>query len=141
MLNLESMAQIHKSVATLRISGDDLVPADVSRLLNCTPTTAQKKGDTIVGKSGLQRIARTGMWSLHSEDQQPENLDGQIDEILGKLTGNMEIWQTLVRRFRVDLFCGLFMFGGNEGLSVSPTSLLSLGQRGIKLGLDIYGPE
>jgi hypothetical protein len=135
------MAQMHKSVATLRIVGDDLVPTDVSRLLNCTPTTAQKKGDVIVGKSGLQRIARNGMWSLQSEDQQPENLDGQIEEILGKLTANMEVWQTLARRFRLDLFCGLFMSGGNEGLSISPTSLLSLGQRGILLGLDIYGPE
>jgi len=135
------MAQMHKSVATLRIIGDDLVPADVSRLLNCTPTTAQKKGDVIVGKSGLQRTALTGRWSLQSEDQQPENLDGQIEEILGKLTASMEIWETVTRRFRVDLFCGLFMSGGNEGLSVSPTSLLSLGQRGIELGLDVYGPE
>jgi hypothetical protein len=135
------MAQMHKSVATLRIVGDDLVPTDVSRLLNCTPTTAQKKGDVIVGKSGLQRIARNGMWSLQSEDQQPENLDGQIEEILGKLTANMEVWQALARRFRLDLFCGLFMSGGNEGLSISPTSLLSLGLRGILLGLDVYGPE
>lgn len=135
------MAQMYKSVATLRIIGDDLVPTDVSRLLNCTPTTATKKGDVIVGKSGLQRIARTGMWSLQSEDRQPENLDGQIEEILGKMTANMEIWQTLARRFRMDLFCGLFMSGGNEGLSISPTSLLSLGQRGIQLGLDVYGPE
>ena len=135
------MAQMHKSVATLRIIGDDLLPTDVSRLLNCTPTTAQKKDDVIVGKSGLQRNVRTGMWSLQSKDQQPENLDGQIEEILGKLTTNMEIWQTLTRRFRVDMFCGVFMSGGNEGLSISPTSLLSLGQRGIQLGLDVYGPE
>jgi hypothetical protein len=135
------MAQMHKSVATLRIIGGDLVPAEVSRLLNCTPTTAQTKGDVIVGKSGHQRTARTGMWSLRSEDKEPENLDGQVGEILGKLTGNIETWQTLVARFRVDLFCGLFMSGGNEGLSISPTSLLSLGQRGITLGLDVYGPE
>ena len=135
------MAQMHKSVAKLRIIGDDLVPTDVSRLLNCNPTSAQKKGDVIVGKSGLQRTARNGMWSLQSEDQQPENLDGQIEDILGKLTADMEVWQTLARRFRLDLFCGLFMSGGNEGLSISPTALLSLGQRGILLGLDVYGPE
>jgi len=35
------------------------------------------------------------MWYLQSEDQQPENLDGQIEEILGKVTSNMEVWQTL----------------------------------------------
>src|SRR5690349_21750664 len=126
------MAQMHKSAAALRITGDDLVPADVSKLLNCAPTTAHKKGDVIVGKSGHQRVARTGTWSLQSEDQEPENLDGQIEEILGKLTENIGIWQTLAHRFRLDLFCGLFMSGGNEGLSISPTSLLALGQRGIE---------
>lgn len=135
------MAQMHESVVTLRIMGDDLVPADVSALLKCTPTTAQKKGDVIVGKSGLQRIARTGMWSLQSEDQQPENLDGQIADILSRLPANTEIWQTLARSFRLDLFCGLFMSRQNEGLSISPTSMLSLGQRAIQLSLDVYGPD
>ena len=135
------MAQMHKSVATLRIIGDDLVPTDVSRVLNCLPTRAQKKGDVIVGKSGIHRIARTGTWSLESEDQQPEDLDGHIEEILGKLTGDMETWQSLARRFHLDLFCGLFMGGENEGLSISATSLLSLGQRGIELSLDVYGPD
>ena len=80
------------------------------------------------------------MWSLHSEEQEPENLDRQIDEILGKLASNTEVWQTLARQYRTDLFCGLFMSGGNQGLSISPRSLLSLGQRGIELGLDVYGP-
>ena len=80
-------------------------------------------------------------WSLQSEDQQPENVDGQIEEILGKLTGKMEVWQTLFRRFRLDLFCGVFMGGENEGPSIAPTSLLSLGQRGIQLGMDVYGPD
>ena len=29
----------------------------------------------------------------------------------------------------------------NEGVEVSPKTLLAIGQRGIKLSLDIYGPE
>ena len=131
---------MHRSVATLRIIADDLVPAEVSTLLNGTPARP-KKGDVTIGGTGVQRTARTGMWSLHSEEQEPENLDRQIDEILGKLTSNTEVWQTLARQYRTDLFCGLFMSGGNQGLSISPRSLLSLGQRGIELGLDVYGPE
>jgi hypothetical protein len=136
------MAHMHKSVATLRIRGDDLVPAEVSNLLRCTPTTSQKRGEVIVGKkTGTERIARTGMWSLHSVDQESENLDGQIEEILAKLTEDIETWQSLARRHRVDLFCGLFMGGRNEGLAISPASLVALGQRGIELALDVYGPE
>ena len=81
------------------------------------------------------------MWSLHSVDQEPENLDGQIEEILAKVTGDIETWQALGRRYRPDLFCGLFMEGGNEGLVISPASLVALGERGIELALDVYGSE
>jgi hypothetical protein len=136
------MAQIHKSAATLRIRGDDLIPAEISRLLTCAPTTSQRKGDAIVGKrTSTKRIARTGMWSLHSEDQEPEDLDRQIEEILARLTADIESWQTLARTCRMDLFGGLFMQGANEGLEISTTSLVALGRRGISLALDIYGPE
>ena len=81
------------------------------------------------------------MWSLHSVDQEPENLDGQIEEILAKVTADIETWQALVRRYRADLFCGLFMEGGNEGLVISSASLVALGERGIELALDVYGSE
>jgi hypothetical protein len=132
---------MHRSAATLRIQGDDLNPAEVSELLGCAPTTSQKKGDVIIGKrTGTERIARTGMWSLHSVDQEPENLERQIEEILAKLSRDIDTWCALGRRYRIDLFCGLFMEGGNEGLTVSPDSLIALGQRGIELALDVYGP-
>jgi hypothetical protein len=133
---------MHKSVATLRIRGDDLLPAEVSNLLRCAPTMSQTRGEVIVGnKTGIERIARTGMWSLHSVDQEPENLDGQIEEILAKVTSDIETWQALARRYRADLFCGLFMESGNEGLVISPASLVALGERGIELALGIYGSE
>jgi hypothetical protein len=136
------MAQMHKSVATLRIMGDDIVPADISSLLNCTPTKSRKKGDAIIGeKTGTKSIARTGMWSLCSVEQEPENLDRQIEEILANLTANMKTWQMLARAYRVDIFCGLFMHRENEGFAISPASLLALGQRGITLSFDVYGPD
>ena len=136
------MAQIYKSVTTLRIIGDDLIPAEISTLLNCAPTRSQRKGEAIIGKrTGIERIARTGMWSFGGEDQQPENLDGQIKEILAKLTSDIKIWEMLAGAYRINLFCGLFMQGENEGLAISPNSLLALGTRGISLALDVYGPE
>ena len=136
------MGPMQRSAATLRIVGDDLVPAEVSSLLGCAPTMAQKKGELLVGKkTGTKRIARIGMWRLQSTDREPENLDGQIEEILGKVTEDVETWKALTRRFRVDLFCGLFMGSGNEGVAISPGALFALGQRGIELALDVYGPD
>ena len=40
----------------------------------------------------------------------------------------------------MDLFCGLFMHESNEGAEISPASLTALGDRGVKLSLDIYSP-
>jgi hypothetical protein len=134
------MAQLQKSAVTLRISGDDLVPDEITKLLGASPTHAQTKGDRIVGKeTGRVRIAKSGMWRLCAADREPEDIDGQIHEILSQLTGDLTVWQNITTKYHADLFCGLFMRLTNEGLTISSESLAALGARGIEMGLDIYG--
>lgn len=137
------MAAVQCSVATLRIMGDDLVPDEVSRLLGCcTPTHSEFKGQEITGKrSGHKRIAKTGRWSIEASRCEPEDLDGQVAEILAQVSDDLNVWKSLSDRYRIDLFCGLYLGSGNEGLSLSPPTLIALGSRGIELGLDIYGPD
>jgi hypothetical protein len=36
------------------------------------------------------------------------------------------------------MFCGVWLDEGNQGLALSPKTLQMLGERGIKLELDIY---
>jgi len=134
------MAHLERSVAALRIMGDDLIPDEITRMLGCAPTFGQIKGEKLTGrKASTCRIAKSGMWCLNSVDREPENLDGQIEEILSKLSTSEDIWNGISNRFKVDLFCGLFLGSSNEGLSISPKSLAALGLRGIELDLDIYG--
>ena len=109
-------------------------------LLGCEPTHAQRKGDRTPVKSG-ERVAKSGMWRLLASDKEPEDVDSQVAEILGKLTADLDAWGSLSSRFRVNLFCGWFMNEGNEGLSISPSNLVALGERGIELELDIYAPS
>jgi hypothetical protein len=136
------MAYLSRSRATLRIAGDDLDPEKISRQLGCKPTTAQRKGEAIVGhNTGQTRIAQLGMWRLQVAPREPEDIDGQIAEILGQLSDDLEVWRTIGQRYKVDLFCGLFMKTGNEGLLVSPGSLHALAVRQIEIGFDIYGPD
>jgi hypothetical protein len=134
------MAHLARSVAALRIIGDDLVPEEVSSLLGAPPTRAERKGEAIPTKTG-ERIAKTGGWRLEAMATEPENLDAQVSELLSLLTSDLEVWHTLRERYRLDLFCGWFMNESNEGVSISPSTLLALGQRGIELGLDIYAPS
>lgn len=136
------MAYLSRSRATLRIAGDDLDPEEISRQLGCKPTTAQRKGQAMVGRNtGQARIAQFGMWRLQAAPREPEDIDGQISEILGQLSDDLEVWRTIGQRYKVDLFCGLFMKTGNEGLSLSPGSLHALAVRQIEIGFDIYGPD
>ena len=134
------MAHLQTSAVALRIIGDDLDPDEITKLLGVPPTIAEKKGDRITGKNPGYRIARSGMWRLRTRDRQPESLQGQIEEILGQLTPDLAVWKNLALRYRVELFCGLFMDKGNEGLILPPKPLADLGVRGIELQLDIYGP-
>lgn len=135
------MAQLHKSVVTLRISGDDLIPDEITKLLGASPMSSQTKGDRIVGKAEYVRIAKAGLWRLCASDREPEDIDGQIHEILSRATGDLAVWKGITKTYHADLFCGLFMRFSNEGFSMSASSLEALGTRGIELGLDIYGGD
>jgi hypothetical protein len=133
------MPVIERSVVTLRISGDTLVPAEITQLLGAPPTEAETKGQEIIGHStGHRCIAKSGMWRLCAADREPEDMDSQIQELLSLLTSDLSVWQKIAARYDIDLFCGLFMGDTNDGLILSPDSLLALGERRIELQLDIY---
>jgi hypothetical protein len=127
------------SVVALRMFGDDLVPSDVTVLLGCQPTETYSKGDVrIAKKTGNRYVAKTGRWSLSAEDRLPENIPGQIEEILAKLPQDLTIWSQLRSKYTMDFFCGIFMGSSNDGLELSPALLGQISVRGIMLGLDIY---
>jgi hypothetical protein len=78
------------------------------------------------------------MWRLEADLRRPADLCSQIDEIFGKLTSDLSVWKELGVLCKVDLFCGLFMGSGNDGISIGVKQLLVLAERGIELALDIY---
>jgi hypothetical protein len=107
------MAAIHKTVVTLRITGDDLVPDDISKLLGAPPSRAYARGQELVDIHGVvRRTAKCGKWSLQATDRSPGDLDGQIRELLDQLTDDLSIWAGINQEYEIDLFCGLFMGRG-----------------------------
>jgi hypothetical protein len=130
-----------KSAVTLRIVGDDLVPDEITRLLRCEPTSAEFKGQVVRGKNTRrERTARSGSWRLEVADRTPDDLNGQIMEIVGRLNQDPDVWASLANRFRIDVFCGLFMAKSGEGFTLSPEALLALGSRRIEFDLCLYAP-
>jgi len=133
------MANIHHSAALLRIIGDDLIPDEISEALGCTPTKSQVKGEQLkASKNGVIKFATFGIWNFKANRAEPENLNNQVDEILAKLTPDLTIWLSLSKKYKVEMFCGIFMQNENDGLCLSPNTLMELGSRNIELSLDIY---
>ena len=134
------MAKLAESAACLRIAGENLDPDEITKILRGSPTSIQRKGDTVTSKtSGSTRTVKVTMWRLQAEDRRPGDLDAQISEIFNQLSGKIADWNTVGSRCEMDLFCGLFMEDTNEGLPISVDSLYELCKRGVRLDFDIYG--
>jgi hypothetical protein len=137
------MPVIETSDVALRIGGDDLIPDEITGLLGASPSVSRSKGQMIVvsKKKGTTRIAKSGFWMLNATDREPEDINGQVQEVLSQMTSDLAVWQSITKRYRVDLLCGLFLSGTSGGLTLSPQSLMALAERGIELGLCIYSGD
>ena len=72
---------------TLRIAGETLIPADVTKILQCQPSQAEEKGQPLPRKTGRpERIAKTGRWhfTLSPEDTDEWDCGEAILELLGR---------------------------------------------------------
>ena len=127
------MASLDSTLASLRIFGVDLDPAEITKFLG-KPDFSQRKGD--VRRSG--HIVQSGSWSKRAPKASPGGLDGQVRGLLEDTPSDPELWKELNSKYSVDIFCSLCLEGTNEGLEISPETLSLLSDRGIKLGLDVY---
>ncbi|MEV5000475.1 DUF4279 domain-containing protein [Nocardioides sp. LML1-1-1.1] len=132
------MAELARAVAALRIVGEDLDPSEITALLGCEPTTAWAKGETRT-THGVTRVMSFGKWGMEAPETSPADLDSQVSAILDRLSPDQGVWSNLAERYDVDLFCGWFMERLNEGVSLAPETLASLGARRIVLDIDLYG--
>jgi len=136
------MTQLWRSVAGLRIYGETLQPDEITRVLGAPPTLSRLKGDVQYrSKAGRETIAKVGMWLLNATDREPEDVNDQVTEILGKLTDDLDVWNSLSQTFDIDLYCGWFMQESNEGLEITRATLAALSARGIMLRIETYAPS
>lgn len=130
---------VDRTTVTLRLFGDDLNPAEVSRLLACQPSTAYAKGDAIVGRSiGRERIARIGSWRLESDEDRGVDLAAQIEKLLSRVNGDLDVWKKFTQKYEIDLFCGLFLEDIARELWLSAEVLQMIAARRLSIGFDIY---
>jgi hypothetical protein len=134
------VGRVSSSTVTLRFFGDTLEPAEVTRLIGAQPTSSELKGTVRRTRNGNESIARTGGWTLSVPNRSPADLSAQIAQLLLPLTSDLAVWDDLTKRYRADIFVGLFLRNENEGESLTPEALRLLADRHLTINFDIYGP-
>ena len=126
------------SKVTLFLYSQNLDVAKLSALLGCTPTHAQEKGQLRRTPHG-QGPAPIGLWSL--EAPRTVTFEKKIQWLLDSKPASGAIWRRLANSHDVQLRCGIFMHAWNEGFELPAETVVNLGKRRWKLGVDIYSAE
>lgn len=135
------MGVLHKSAASICFFGDDLDPAEITMALGAKPTVGVRKGGLWRTEAGAETAAARGSWRMEAERREPGDLDGQINDLLNRLSNDLLAWRSYSQRYGGRVFCGLFLASGNEGLTLRSETLARLGERGLFIDLDVYGLE
>jgi hypothetical protein len=119
----------------LGVSGEDLDPAEVTRLLRCEPSSSHRRGDRM--KRGA--LWRKGAWLLSVRGSaEPEEL---TTDLLDRFAVDEHVWRSLAQRYDLQLRFGLFLNRWDRGLELSPALVGRIARVHARVIFDIYGPE
>lgn len=126
--------------AVLRIMGDSLCPAVVSKNLGLTAYESYSKGDAV--PLHPERIRPIGYWSLRSEIDTKAPLREHIEHLLNAIDGKDELMNRLIDQsdLSAGIYCGLFVSGEFEPLilNLAPELMKKLSQAGLSLDVNCY---
>ncbi|HEV2693273.1 MAG TPA: DUF4279 domain-containing protein [Verrucomicrobiae bacterium] len=114
----KSCLQNDEFCVSLNISGDDLDPEELTRLLGASPTFACRRGDVIPRRTH-DFVAPSGSWSISTE-RSTRDIEEQLTGLFSRLNDDLTVWKTLTGRFDASLFCGVFLSWYGRGFSMSP---------------------
>jgi hypothetical protein len=138
---------VDRCKVTLRVAGEGMDPGGITSQMKLEPTFALSPGRAIRASDGtVRRVDPVGRWHFTVDSDEVEELrrwpsdivEDLIRVLFDRLPADPAFWKELAERYRVDLFCGLFLYRGNRGFCLSPEICKLLGERGIEIGFDIY---
>ena len=117
--------------------GEDLDPAEITKLLGREPTSQCRRGDIVNGKVS-SRVEKVGRWVVAPPVTPGESLDPQLRRLLGSMTDDLTIWHSLVERYKSRFMISTWIRSWNRGLEIEPELVRAFADRRLGIGVDIY---
>jgi hypothetical protein len=129
---------IDRLAIELRVTGDDLDPERITRMLGANPTSAARKGEAI-DQDGVPVAQRTGIWTYALPASPEWELGDAIDTLLERLPADPALWESLAGWAEVTVVCGLYVHDVDRAAALEPDTLARLAERRLSLRLEIRG--
>ncbi len=123
---------------SIGIHGEELDPDRITALMRCEPDDSHRRGELRGPRSPPMP---RGAWFVEGEGAAPTEPEAVLAELLSRLPPEPAIWNGLRERFQVMQKFGLFLDASRRAFELSPAIVQRVGELGIGLGFDIYGPE
>lgn len=130
--------------AALNISGDDLIPEQVTALLGAAPTRSQTKGVPLLRDDGSFRYTpQSGRWIRELKPRQTDEWD--ITEVVyllfEGLSQDLAIWNAVGALAILRVSLGLSLPASNREFQLDPPVFRFLADRGVSVWFDIYDKD
>lgn len=127
--------------AALHVTANELHPEEVSRLFGVEPTACQTKDVPLQREDGsTKRVPKFGRWthSLKSAQTDEWDIEAVIEELLGRLPRELEVWRQVATLGALRISVGLSLSSGNEEFELGPKLMQFLGERNVGIYFDVY---
>jgi hypothetical protein len=125
------MSEPNESYAYFTVTGDDLDPAQITKIVGVTPTDSWKKGELNPRNS---RERKFGRWSLYSRLPRSEEFEEHIADVLAQLDQNPEGFKQVSEAYDGCMQLVGYFHSYYPGLYFTPATVQGLAK--YKLGVD-----
>jgi hypothetical protein len=123
----------------LRVTGDELDPERITRMLGVSPTLAARRGEH-VDIGGVPVSQPVGVWRYALPASPEWELGDAIDTLLENLPADPALWESMAGWAEVAVVCGLYVHDVDRSAALPPDTLARLAERRLTLRLEIHGP-